>query len=155
MMSQKTICKTEFETWEVSHSLADKLVPGDVVLLTGTLGAGKTTFVKGVVESLGGNGAEVTSPTFTLVKTYQVTSPVIKRVYHVDLYRLKKEEQETLALADVLEDAEGIVLVEWAEKLSSDTPIGTYRVSIKHLKDDSREITASEIRKEGRADRLK
>jgi len=144
-MNQKVICKNEVETWALSRKLAEKLIPGDVVLLTGTLGAGKTSFVKGVTEALGGSTRDVTSPTFTLVKTYQCNSPVIKHIYHVDLYRLEKEEQEELALADILEDAEGVILVEWAEKLSSDTPIGTYRVSIKHLQNDSREILIANL----------
>lgn len=146
-MRQKVVCKTEAETWSLARNLSQKLVPGDVVLLTGTLGAGKTTFVKGVVAWLDGNPDEVTSPTFTLIKTYQVSNPVIKRVYHIDLYRLEKQDQEALALADILEDTESIVLIEWAERLASDIPIGNYRVSIKHLSNDSREILIESLRR--------
>jgi len=90
--------------------LAPLLEPGDVVLLTGGLGAGKTTFVKGVVAGLGCTQA-VTSPTFTLVRTYE-SEPVVA---HVDCWRLDQlDEVADLALDEVL-DAGGVALVEWGE----------------------------------------
>ena len=86
------------------------LEPGEVVLLSGGLGAGKTTFTKGLVAALG-SSEEVTSPTFTLLRTYAST-PVVA---HVDCWRLEDlNEVVDLALEEVLDDG-GIVVVEWGE----------------------------------------
>jgi len=83
---------------------------GDVVLLVGPLGAGKTTLVQGVVEALGGD-APATSPTFTLAHTYRTTPPVT----HVDLWRLERlQEVVDLALEEALDEG-GVVLAEWGD----------------------------------------
>lgn len=86
------------------------LEPGEVVLLSGGLGAGKTTFTKGLVAALG-SSEEVTSPTFTLLRTYASTPAVA----HVDCWRLEDlNEVVELALEEVLDDG-GVVVVEWGE----------------------------------------
>lgn len=128
--------QNENQTLAIASDFAKTLVPGDVVLLHGTLGAGKTVFVKGVVDALGGDTDSVASPTFTLVRRYDVAGKVI---YHVDLYRLEKGEQESLALQELMNDPKGIVLIEWAEKLEQKVP--GHVVKIRHLLDDSREIS--------------
>jgi tRNA threonylcarbamoyladenosine biosynthesis protein TsaE len=90
--------------------MAPFLVAGDVVLLVGSLGAGKTTFVQGLVAALGGHEA-VTSPTFTLSHKYR-TAPAVT---HVDLWRLDRlQEIVELALDEELDDG-GVVVVEWGE----------------------------------------
>lgn len=97
-------------TKAIAAGLAALLRPGDVVLLVGDLGAGKTTFVQGLVVALGGAG-EVTSPTFTLAHRYDTTPPVT----HVDLWRLEHlQEVVDLALDEELEDGAAVV-VEWGD----------------------------------------
>ncbi|MFN3371476.1 MAG: tRNA (adenosine(37)-N6)-threonylcarbamoyltransferase complex ATPase subunit type 1 TsaE [Sphingomonadaceae bacterium] len=99
----------------VGARLASALRAGDVVALSGELGAGKTTLARGILAALGHSG-EVPSPTFTLVQTYpDLQSPVA----HVDLYRLEQAaEAEALGLDDWLADG-GVLLVEWPERLGA------------------------------------
>lgn len=92
--------------------------PGDLLLLEGQLGAGKTTFVRGLVAALGGDAGEVCSPTYVLLESYAVHSRGIERVHHADLYRLRGRPTapwDEVGLGDALEDAAAITAVEWPE----------------------------------------
>jgi tRNA threonylcarbamoyladenosine biosynthesis protein TsaE len=102
------------ETVGFGRTLAEMLAPPKLVLLSGSLGAGKTTLVKGIAEAFeAAEAEEVTSPTFTLVHEYR--GPRV-RVYHVDLYRIDTErELATLGLEDLFEP-DHVVLIEWGEK---------------------------------------
>jgi tRNA threonylcarbamoyladenosine biosynthesis protein TsaE len=114
--------------------LARGLRPGDVVLVSGELGAGKTTFVRGAARALGVEGP-VTSPTFTIGRRYDGAVAVA----HVDLYRLHGLEGEDPGLlADYL-DADTVAFVEWPERAAGALP-GTVTVRIEHLGGDSRRI---------------
>lgn len=105
------------DTGRIASVLAQSLTAGDVVLLTGELAAGKTTFVKGIAAALG-SADTVTSPTFMLAQFYQADkAPVL----HMDAYRLSgMSEFRDLALDDYIADS--ITLVEWGEKVSDDFP---------------------------------
>ena len=103
---------SEAETTKVGASLGADLQRGDVVLLYGELGAGKTAFVRGLAEGVGASPDEVSSPTFTLVQEYAGTRATL---YHVDLYRLEAKEVQDLGL-DELVSSDGIVAIEWAER---------------------------------------
>lgn len=106
----EVVTRSERETRSLGALLAPLLEPGDVLLLTGELGSGKTALTKGIVAGLGGH-EEVTSPTFTIVHTY-ATDPVVA---HVDTWRLADPgEVADLALEEVLEDG-GVAVVEWGE----------------------------------------
>lgn len=105
-------------TRRMAADLAEELGPGDFVGLVGQLGAGKTTWVGGLVEGLGG-GERVTSPTYTLVNVYETDPPV----YHVDLYRLEStDDLASTGYWDYLESGRGIVCVEWLDRVPAAWP---------------------------------
>ena len=128
MLIAALFSRSEKETHDFAKEFASLLEPGDVVALRGGLGAGKTAFVRGLVEGLGGEPGEVHSPTFTLVHRYE-TRPVF---YHLDLYRLEGEEEELVELGfeEYFEPRDGIAAVEWAELAGSLLPARRFDVSI-------------------------
>ena len=99
---------SEEETAAVGERVGGSAGAGDIILLYGELGAGKTAFVRGLARGLGGVPEEVTSPTFTLIQEYRGRVPL----YHVDLYRLEPREVEDLGLDEL--SADGVMAVEWA-----------------------------------------
>ncbi len=103
---------SEAETEAAGEALARELRPGDVVLLFGDLGAGKTAFVRGLARGVGANPDDVSSPTFTIVQEYEGGSATL---YHVDLYRLEAAEVDDLGLEDLV-SGHGIVAIEWADR---------------------------------------
>ena len=113
----------------------EPLQPGDLVLLFGDLGAGKTAFVRGLAEGLGADPEEVSSPTFTIVQEYRgARAPLL----HVDLYRLEAKEVDDLGLEEIGEGA--IVAIEWAERLPR-APASAVRVTLQHAGESNREVT--------------
>ena len=127
---------SEDETAAAARSLAATLGPGDVVLLYGDLGAGKTAFTRGLAEGLGARGADVSSPTFTLVHEYRGGRvPLV----HVDLYRLDNpREIDDLGLEEIA--AGGVLAVEWADKFPQRPP-NAIIVRIEQGEDDTRRLT--------------
>ena len=119
------------ETEHAGMLLGERLRPGDVVLLTGELGAGKTTFVRGVAQGTG-SSADVASPTFQLVRVY----PGRVQLAHVDLYRVESSaELRDMGLEELAE--QGAVVVEWGDRLEVDDAT---RIHIEHLGGDRRLI---------------
>ena len=113
-MTRETITHSAEETIAFGRALASELTPPLVILLTGDLGAGKTTLVKGIAEGFEAALAdEVTSPTFTLVHEYRGPHATL---YHIDLYRVDTQRDlETLGLDDLVAP-DSILLIEWGEK---------------------------------------
>ncbi len=124
------------ETLAAAGSLATTLRPGDVVALIGDLGAGKTHFVKGLALGLGSN-ADVTSPTFTLVHEYGGGRLPL---FHFDLYRLDDAEEVRRIGFDEYLEAEGVCVIEWADKFPELLPPETRWVRIGLRPNDEREI---------------
>jgi tRNA threonylcarbamoyladenosine biosynthesis protein TsaE len=128
--------KTAEETEAAGAELAAALGPGDVVLVTGELGSGKTTFVRGAARALGVEGP-VTSPTFTIG---HVLSGRLE-VAHIDLYRLPSLAAEDPALLDDYLTPERVAFVEWPEAAGPRLGRVAARVRLEHLGGDRRRIT--------------
>lgn len=124
----------------LGERLARALPPHGVVLLTGNLGAGKTTLAKGIVSGLAAAEAEeVSSPTFTLIHEYGNG-----RVYHVDLYRLEEpRELATLGLEELFE-RDAMVLIEWGERFGRFLPAERTEIRIRAVDNDEREIEVTQ-----------
>ena len=135
-MTKTITTDSEDETAAVGRELAATLSAGDVLLLFGDLGAGRTAFVRGLAEGLGVSRDEVSSPTFTLIQEYRGGRLPL---FHVDLYRIEDpREFDELGLDEIAED--GVLAIEWAEKLPS-LPPGAVRVTLAHARDDERLVT--------------
>ena len=132
-MAERTASAAETEA--VGERLAADLAPGDVVLVGGELGAGKTTLIRGACRALGVS-EQVTSPTFTIGHRYTGRVPVA----HLDLYRLEGLEGEDPALLDDYLGADTITLIEWPQAAAPDLARVRARVEIRHAGGDVREI---------------
>lgn len=128
--------ETPEATREVADQFARSLSEDHCLGLIGPLGAGKTTFVKGIVEGLGGDGDAVRSPTYALVQRYPETTPT---VVHADLYRTEgPDQQETLGLEEHFGNA--LTIVEWAERWSLGWPENTTTLLFEHESETTRSI---------------
>jgi tRNA threonylcarbamoyladenosine biosynthesis protein TsaE len=135
-MSVEFYSSCEEDTLEIARALGAVLVPGDVVALSGDLGAGKTVFCKGVGEALGIPADRIVSPSFTIVTEHPGTVPFL----HVDVYRLSSErEAADIGLEEVL-NGEGICLVEWAEKIATMLPNSCIKVKFSFLTEGGRRL---------------
>ena len=123
------------ETLALGRALAGALGPGDVVALSGDLGAGKTHLVKGAAQAFGVDPAAVTSPTFTLVQEHAGGG-----LLHLDLYRVETDaEAGRLGLADLL-DGDAVAFVEWPERAAGWLPERTVWLRLSHLGGDRRRV---------------
>ncbi len=136
-MSPSTIhiTRSESETVALAQTVAARVQSGDVLLLSGNLGAGKTAFVRGLALGLGVPGDEVTSPTFTLIHEYRGGRLPL---FHADLYRLEPSAAEELGL----EQLDGVLAVEWPERLGYQLR-GAREIRIEWVDDTTRRITIS------------
>ena len=125
------------ETVAAGRTLAATLAPGACIALTGELGAGKTHFVRGLVEGWGGSEL-ATSPTFTLVHEYLTPRGP---VFHLDLYRARSAEEIWNATHDELEAPHGLVVIEWADRFPALVAPDAVRVGIAHAGEGRRRIT--------------
>ena len=130
------------ETFALGERLGAELTGGEILLLNGPLGAGKTMMVKGIATALGLEHEEVTSPSFTLV------NPHYGRLllYHIDLYRLDTGASAAHAvdLDEILTDESAVVIIEWAERLGHyPLPTNLWQISIAGDGDEARRISVS------------
>lgn len=131
-----TETSTQEHTRSVGSTFGKTLSSGAVVALFGELGSGKTQFVKGICEALGVEESLVSSPTFTIVNEYEGSVPV----YHLDLYRIKKQE-EALEFGFVeYVESKGICLIEWPEVVETLLPPHTVGLRFRHVVGDIRRI---------------
>ncbi len=131
--------KSPEETQALAREIAQSLEPGEVILLEGNLGAGKTTFIQGLAQGLGvPEDYYISSPTFALINEY----PGRITLFHVDLYRLEPEEVEDLGLEDLLN--QGVIAIEWAERLPFSFPKGL-RIRIEIVDQNRRRLVMAPL----------
>jgi len=127
--------KSAKETKDFGRKVGFSLNGGEILLLSGNLGAGKTTFVQGLAEGMGLK-VRIISPTFVLMKQY-------KNLYHIDLYRLEKNvgrELLNLGVEEIWNDENNVVVIEWAEKVKGVYPTRARWIKFETLDQDTRKI---------------
>ncbi len=134
------ITQSEKETFDLGYKLGKKLVGGEMILLSGDLGAGKTVFARGIATALGVKD-EVLSPTFTLLNLYEGRL----KMYHYDAYRLNSaEEAEERGLTEYFGKKDGVCIIEWPDNISDALPSGAIRVNIKYSGENKREVSVAD-----------
>ena len=140
--TREIISHNQSETFDLGDDLGRELSGGEIILLNGPLGAGKTMLVKGIASALGIDQEDVTSPSFTLVNPH----PGRLLLYHIDLYRLDEGASAAHAvdLDEILTDENAVVIIEWAERLGRyPLPEDVWRISISGDGDEPRRIALS------------
>ncbi|MFC3041641.1 tRNA (adenosine(37)-N6)-threonylcarbamoyltransferase complex ATPase subunit type 1 TsaE [Virgibacillus xinjiangensis] len=132
-MTEKVQTNTDLETIQLAVRLASLLKPGDVLTLEGDLGAGKTTFTKGIAEGLGIERT-VSSPTFTIVKEYEGEIPL----YHMDVYRLEGSEED-IGLDEYLH-GDGVSIIEWPQFIDDILPEERLAIKINYVDENIRTL---------------
>ena len=143
MQSSEFVSKTPDETYAFGVNIGRSLTGGEVVLLYGGLGAGKSLLTKGIVDALDFDVDEVTSPSFTLVNLYKTAR---FEVYHIDLWRLEGpgNAADAVGLDEILENERAVTIIEWADRLRDHAIANnTIKISIDGDGDESRRITVT------------
>lgn len=135
----RQITNSEKETFNFAKKFAKRLKGGEIIGLTGDLGAGKTVFAKGLAAGLGVK-KNITSPTFVLMKVYQTKYPNIKYLIHIDAYRLKTP-QDLIAIGaeEYFNRPDTVTVIEWADKIKKILPKKTKYIGIIN-KDENKRI---------------
>ena len=142
LLNRKVLTTSWEETYHLGKTLAKELFPGAVIALCGDLGAGKTTLIRGIAESIGGiDSRTICSPTFTFLNIYPGNLPI----HHFDLYRLTRSEEFFQAGFDEYFYAGGICCIEWAEKIQNHLPSSTLFVHFSYTGAEEREIEIREM----------
>ena len=128
---------SEEETYQFARRLAGSMALPAHILLYGDLGAGKTTFTRGLAAGFGIEAVDdVSSPTFTLINQYKGRI----KIYHIDLYRVESGKLDGLGLEDIFDDPQAAVIVEWAERLGNFETPGATRVFLDYVDASTRRI---------------
>lgn len=144
-MNNVTVTHSPDETDAYAKELAEELEPGDVITLVGDLGSGKTTFTQGLGRALGITKL-ITSPTFLVIKSYSLEKGKIKKLYHVDLYRIENEDDiKGLGLMEMLSDPEAITVIEWGEKMGRMLPDKRIALEFEYIDETTRRITLKRL----------
>jgi tRNA threonylcarbamoyladenosine biosynthesis protein TsaE len=136
-MDSELLSDSEEQTFEFARRLAESLPLPAHILLFGDLGAGKTTFTKGLASGFGVEDVgDVTSPTFALVNQYQGRMPI----FHIDLYRIDSGDFDGLGLEEMFDSPDAVVVVEWAERLADLAPSDAIRIDLSYVGESERKI---------------
>ncbi len=126
----------EQQTIQLGEQIGSSLEPGSIIALSGPLGSGKTTLVKGIARALGIQEA-VTSPTFTIIQEYDGRL----KLYHMDLYRIDSVEEFDLLGAEELFYQQGVAVIEWSEKIADLLPSSAISITCTIEHDQTRTVT--------------
>jgi tRNA threonylcarbamoyladenosine biosynthesis protein TsaE len=143
--SERHVSRSAADTEALGGRLGSRLSAGDVVMLEGELGVGKTTLIRGLADGLAGDPDQVSSPSFVIIQSYECGACGIGRLHHVDLYRLAERAADLreLGIEDVLSDPEAVTAIEWPKAaLATWIPADArlWRVRITQGEGDAREI---------------
>jgi tRNA threonylcarbamoyladenosine biosynthesis protein TsaE len=138
------ITTSAIQTKKIGAILAEELCGGEIICLTGDLGAGKTTFTQGLLKGLGVKGP-YTSPTFAIVKEYKLKdiNQKIKSIFHIDAYRIKSKDLIELGFKDFAGKDNVITIIEWPEKVKQLIPTDAVWINFEWITDKKRKITLS------------
>lgn len=134
-------------TQALGAAIAQEFIPGTLVTLSGDLGAGKTTFTQGILEGMGAE-KPYTSPTFVIMKEYtlpEVTQSGIRRVYHVDTYRIEAKDLEHLGFEEWCSDPNGLVILEWPERVGNSLPAKRIEIVFEQVEENERKIVLNSL----------
>ena len=140
-MQKEYSTKSVEETRAVGAMLAAELKGGELILLYGDLGAGKTQFVKGIAAGLGITDT-VVSPTFTIERVYEGDHCAL---HHFDLYRTAEDEEILAEITDLVKDLRNIIVVEWPENMPSLMSQANYKVGFETVSEREREIAIERL----------
>jgi tRNA threonylcarbamoyladenosine biosynthesis protein TsaE len=154
-MQKEFITENLRETQELGKLLAKELIGGpastrgdgsstrggEIICLTGDLGAGKTTFAQGFLEELGAEGP-YTSPTFLIMRQYEIKSQnsKAKNLSHIDAYRVVSEDILNLGWEEIVADKSNVIIVEWAERIRNIIPEGSLWINFEWVEENKRKI---------------
>ena len=142
--------RTTEETRAIGAELAREIIPGTLVCFYGDLGAGKTTLIQGFLAECGAERPYV-SPTFVLMKQYDLTQPTtlgIKRIYHADAYRIEHAEDfMKLGFAEWYADPEATLLLEWPERVNELLPLDRIEITLSLGEEETRDISIGVLHK--------
>ncbi len=141
------VTKSPDETVNIGRMVGERLVAGSVVTLWGEMGAGKTTITRGIAYGLGiPRQIPITSPTFTMINEYDGRL----KLYHIDLYRISSvDELDTLPLREIIHGEDGVVVIEWPEKLEIYLPESRLDIMLDFVSDNERLITLKGVVPDG------
>ena len=148
-MPVTSLSHTAEETKNLGVLFGQELAPGGLVCFRGDLGAGKTTFIQGVLSACGAEKPYV-SPTFVIMKEYDLALPTetgIRRIYHADAYRIEQADDfEKIGFSEWQSDREGVVLLEWPELIEAILPERRIEVALRLGEEESRVIDITPFR---------
>lgn len=135
----KFISNSVKETQEVAYNFTVKIKKSQLICFQGNLGAGKTTFIQSVLSYFKAE-KPYTSPTFVIMKKYDVENEFIETIYHIDAYRIDSLSLKELGWDEIIQAPKTLILLEWPEKVSEVIPKNAQYVDMKWISENSREI---------------
>jgi tRNA threonylcarbamoyladenosine biosynthesis protein TsaE len=135
------ITNTIKETTQLAKKFVQDEINGQkIVCLKGELGAGKPTFTQGILKEFGAVGP-YTSPTFTIVKEYDVDKYEVKKIYHIDAYRIGSDDMQTIGWDDMIANDNALIIIEWPENIIDILPQNAYVILCEMVSEAQRKYT--------------